>query len=321
MRNEEQLQALIRRDLDDSIELPSRSEWRPSRVARAGQTNWKLAVVIGAAIIIFVLAVAAPLLAGIEQRRTPAESPSPTQSVATPSATPRAAEFSGTVTSAVTGLPIAGATIWLFYDEPECCHIYESAREWITDAGGHFKAVALNGRYKLMVNVALSHVVNSPLVITHTLAYAPRYWGDTGDYKSARLLEISGVDITRLDVSLVLGHSISGRVTGSTYGSPLPTIIAVAAGGSGSCCTWVQVSANDIDGTYRIAVADGVYRIRFRGPPTRPVASYIPEIGAVMPEYPYQWWDGAQDFAGARDIVVKDSDVTGIDAVLPNPNY
>lgn len=329
MADGRELRDLFERDLR-RIALPPEQEWFPTgpaaaaRIARGERHSWKLALLAVAALVVFGILVAGPLLAGRQERLTPAATPT-----ATPAATLGVGSISGTVRSAATGLPIRGAIIGIVYDDPVCCRgTNRGTTDVLTDEAGRYRQLVFNGRYKIEAFVALSpfylNLPQSPYLPVgaspaDAIAYAPRWFGDTSDFQNARVVEVTaGGDIAGVDVALVIGHSISGYVT-SSRGAGISLAIQVFAGGSSQCC--VQITMAGVpDGHYAIAVPNGVYRIRFRGPPTGP--------GPDDPQYHYQWWRGADEpvgsrgaqqqyFATATDIVVQDADVTGIDAVIP----
>jgi hypothetical protein len=337
------LQNMLREDLDGAIELPPREEWRPNRARSDRRGRWQFTLAVAAGLLLVALAVVAGQLAirNDQQRQVPANPPTPT---------PEVGSVQVTIKSASTGLPIRGAVISAYYDEPSCCHFYPrlgmEASPFPTrglpmsDDAGTYAMILANGRYKLYIWVPLSIRPGDPVqqglgptaqgVHQGMAAYAPQWWGGF-DFHSARVLEVVGKDIPGIDISLSPGHVISGLIT-TRRGTRVPTTIEVFAGASALCCAWVDagyssftneddtclrnpfqfgttqpgVPCRDTKGEYRIAVANGVYRLRVANPASTPAEPL-----------PFMWWSSAQDFDHARDIVVQDADVTGVDIVLP----
>jgi hypothetical protein len=350
---------MLREDLDKAIALPPRAEWRPSRSRSEGRGRWRFVIAIAAVLLLVVVVVAGQLATRTDQQRqAPASTPVPT---------PAAATVHLTIKSATTGLPIRGAVVSVYYDEPNCCHFYPRVgmeSMWpnrglfMSDDAGAYSMFLINGRYKLYVWVPLSIRPGDPAsdqqqaqlagvppqglsqgvywargVKQGMTAYAPQWWGGS-DYQSARVIELTGRDIDGIAVTLSPGHVISGLIT-NLRGKRLGTIVDVFAGGGAPCCTWVDAAASsftneddtclrypvqlgatqpgvpcrDTTGEYRIAVANGVYRVRVADP-----------AGTQADPLPFRWWSDAQDFDHARDIVVQDADVTGVNIVIPRDN-
>ena len=321
MRNQG-LEHILRKDLDGAIELPPREEWRPSRARVSWRPGWQLALVAVGGILLLALVITAQLGVREQQRQVPA---------APPSVAPTAL-VNLTIKSATTGLPIYGAVVNVYYDEA-CCHfvprkgldrepIWWSRELQMSDDAGTYRMVLANFRYKLYVWVPLS--VRGGDGRPNTVAYAPQWWGGS-DFQNARVLEVAGTDIG-IDVTLSPGHAISGVVT-NRRGTRIGAVIDVYAGGTAPCCSWVDTAAAfitnedancqrfapqpggscvDRTGEYRIAVANGIYRVRVQSPSMGPLDEFV-----------FKWWQEAADFGGATDIVVQDADVTGIDMVLP----
>jgi hypothetical protein len=162
-------------------------------------------------------------------------------------------------------------------------------------------------------------------------AYAPQWLGGGTDYQAARVIEIAGKDMSGTEINMAQGHVISGTIS-NLRGKGVATIVDVFAGDGAQCCMWVNAAASqftneddtclkfpvqygatqpgvpcpDTTGKYRIAVANGVYRLRVTDPASTPADPR-----------PFRWWSDAQDFDHGRDIVVQDADVTGVDILVP----
>ena len=343
MRNQG-LQHMLRHDLDTAIALPPRGDWRPSRSRSEGRGRWPFIVAV-AAILLVVLVVVAGQLAtrSDQQRQAPASPPVPT---------PAAGTVHFTIKSATTGLPIRGAVVSVYYDEPSCCKFYPRLDMESTfpnrglpmsDDAGAYSIFLGNGRYKLYIWVPLSIRPGDPApqgtataVAFHPVmtAYAPQWLGGA-DYQTARVLEVAGKDMPGIDISMSPGHVISGLIT-NLRGRRVAMTVDVFAGGGAQCCTWVDagyssftneddtclrfpfqfgttqpgVPCRDTTGEYRIAVANGVYRVRASTANSALAQSALAQVDPG-------WWSDAKDFDHARDIVVQDADVTGVDIVIP----
>lgn len=346
------LQNILREDLDQAIELPPREEWRPVRAHSDTRDRWRFTLALAASLLLFALVIAAGQFAirNEQQRRIPAAPPVLTADVGI---------VQITIKSAATGLPIGGAVISAYYDEPSCCHFYPrpgmealfpSRGLPMSDDTGAYSMTLANGHYKLYIWVPLSIRPGDPAGQGQGLppqgltqgeywargthqnmnAYAPQWWGGS-DFQRARVLDVTGKDIAGIEIRLEPGHVISGTVT-NLRGKRSATQIEVFAGGAALCCTWVDAGyssfTNEDDtclrypiqlgttqpgvpcrntvGEYRIAVANGVYRLRIANPASTPADPL-----------PFMWYSNADDFGHARDIVVQDADVTGVDIVIP----
>ena len=337
MRNQG-LQHMLREDLDAAIALPPRDEWRPSRTRPERGGHWRFALAVAAALLLVVVVVIAGQLATRtdQQRQVPATPPAPT---------PAAGTVQLTVTSATTGQPIRGAVVSAYYDEPTCCRFYPRLgmeSTWpnrglvVSDNAGAYSMTLANGRYKLYIWVPLSIRPGDPnpqgtaaQAAFHPVmtAYAPQWLGGT-DYQSARVIEMAGKDIPAVEVRLSPGHVISGVIT-NRGGKRVAMTVDVFAGGAAACCTWVDAGYSQFTseddtctrfpqpgttngcrntiGEYRIAVGNGVYRVRASTDNTAE-ANASPASA---------WWADAQDFDHARDVVVQDADVRGSEIVIP----
>jgi hypothetical protein len=329
---------MLRKDLDAAIALPPRDEWRPSRARADARTQHRFLLAVAAGVLlIVVLFIAGQLATRSDQQRLPPASP--------PAPTPAAGVVQLTIKSATTGLPIHGAVVSAYYDEPNCCHFYPRLgmnATWpdrglvVSDSAGAYSMTLANGRYKLYIWVPLSIRPGDPApqgtaaqAAFHpvTTAYAPQWLGGA-DYRSARVVDVTGKDLPAIEAQMSPGHVISGVIT-NRGGKRVAMTVDVFAGGSAECCTWVDAGysqfTNEDDacvrfpqpgtqnpcrntiGEYRIAVANGVYKVR---------ASTANTAEAnVSPAQ--AWWTDAQDFDRAKDVVVRDADVSGVDIVVP----
>lgn len=132
---------------------------------------------------------------------------------------------------------------------------------------------------------------------------AAEYWKDTYDWNAATLITVTeGQTATDVDVSLAgLGY-ISGTVTRSVGEEPLSAAVAFYAAGSGVDVFFVDTNP---DGTFRVPVVAGTYRVLF----------HSNERG-LMEEY----WKDAFLWENATLLTVAPGEeIVGIDAALGKP--
>lgn len=132
---------------------------------------------------------------------------------------------------------------------------------------------------------------------------AAEYWKDTYDWNAATLITVTeGQTATDVDASLAgLGY-ISGTVTRSVGEEPLSAAVAFYAAGSGVDVFFVDTNP---DGTFRVPVVAGTYRVLF----------HSNERG-LMEEY----WKDAFLWENATLLTVAPGEeIVGIDAALGKP--
>jgi len=124
------------------------------------------------------------------------------------------------------------------------------------------------------------------------------YWEGAYEWDTAKYVAVVEKEtVTGIDASLVVAGYISGTVTGGVDGQPLSAM--VIAYGVDESHDMPSVNT-DFDGSYRVAVAPGTYKVRFlsRG---------------LVEEY----WEDAADWDAAKTITVTArQEVVGVDATL-----
>ncbi|MFJ2534398.1 MSCRAMM family protein [Microbacterium maritypicum] len=131
----------------------------------------------------------------------------------------------------------------------------------------------------------------------------PEYWKDAYGWDAATLITVTEPQgITDIDASLAEVGYISGTVTRSASDEPLSASVAFYAAGTGLDVFFVDTNS---DGTFRIPVVAGTYRVLF----------HSNERG-IMEEY----WKDAFLWENATLLTVAPGEeVAGIDAALGKP--
>jgi hypothetical protein len=130
--------------------------------------------------------------------------------------------------------------------------------------------------------------------------YLSDWLKDPVDPSIARLVSVAApADTGGIDMTLARGGAISGRVTDSLTGAPLPYISVQATDGNGSNGSYFTGS----DGTYTInGLPSGSYKVQFMG---------------GWDNYLNRWYRDSADAAGAAAVVVTVPETTGgIDGTL-----
>ncbi|MDF2506811.1 MAG: hypothetical protein K0Q52_670 [Microbacterium sp.] len=132
---------------------------------------------------------------------------------------------------------------------------------------------------------------------------AAEYWKDTYDWNAATLITVTELQtIADVDASLAGIGYISGTVTRSVGDEPLSAAVAFYAAGSGVDVFFVDTNP---DGTFRVPVVAGTYRVLF----------HSNERG-LMEEY----WKDAFLWENATLLTVAPGEeIVGIDAALGKP--
>lgn len=114
---------------------------------------------------------------------------------------------------------------------------------------------------------------------------------------------VSGINATISSETPQTGPAISGKATVSTSGEAAVGVNVTAWRWNGDFSEWVPVrqTTTGPDGTYRLYVPEGTYRVGFRHSEGR---------------YQEVYFDGARSVQDADDIVVPGDGVADIDAVL-----
>ena len=127
--------------------------------------------------------------------------------------------------------------------------------------------------------------------------------GLTIDESQATLVDVGSSDTGGIDASLIAGHQIKGTVTG-TAGVPLNNVVVEAYND-----LYDGFAATAADGTYSLAVPDGVYTVDFADPGYVYYGSYYSSSGLTLDE----------NFA--TPVTVDSGDTSGIDIQLGTGYY
>lgn len=171
-------------------------------------------------------------------------------------------------------------------DAQACAGPTETPAEWIcarTDAQGRYVVVVPDGDYQVF------------FVPPEDTRLIPRWWRNGDQVLAAETLTVQS-DLTGIDVSVVEGHLIHGRLT-STSGKPVEhTLVCVDTRfPTGRVCR-----PTNENGDYSVAVRTGSFQLQFRTSPASGV------VGA--------WYGGDADPRSAR-LVFVGGDVR-VDATL-----
>lgn len=125
------------------------------------------------------------------------------------------------------------------------------------------------------------------------------YYNDKPDFGSADLLAVGVAELSGIDAALERGIRLSGRVR-DTSGNGIPGVSVNVQ--TEACCAFVVGTGTTFDGTYRLAVRPGRYKVGF----------FPQSSSGFLSEY-----YNNKPHSGVADIVVVGATpVTGIDATL-----
>jgi hypothetical protein len=153
---------------------------------------------------------------------------------------------------------------------------------------GHYTVTVATGDYRL-------HFLVAP-------PWASQWWNKRSSHDAAEDV-IVAKDVTDVSVMVHTGRVVSGRVTLSS--KPTERVLAFATlPSTRMCCEFVGNAFTRADGTFRMALPDGTYRIGF---------AFTDRNGHLFAN----WWpDGSLDMAKAGPVLV-DRDRTDIDYDVP----
>jgi protocatechuate 3,4-dioxygenase beta subunit len=203
--------------------------------------------------------------------------------------------ISGTITDAVTGLPLPDVNV----------QVWEVGGWWLrglviqTDAQGQYSTAGpglIPGLYR--VRTANDHYVNewfdNVICQTH-----PEGTGAT-------VVDISTADATHVDFALGRGYKISGTITDAATGLPLPNVNVQVADTSGN---WLGGGGTQTDGQGQYSfggMIPGLYKLQ---------AAWTDQ------SYILEWYDNVicqtdPEGTGAAEVDVRAADATDIDFAL-----
>ena len=192
----------------------------------------------------------------------------------------RAAEVTGRIVDSHTGEGIPQAVVRALPQEEG-----QPAAQDRTDRRGRYLLDLLRGGYRIRVEVPDSN-------------YLPRHFGGSGDPEGGDILHIPTFDsFIVLDLSLTMGGSLAGRVTGE--GESLPATVTVRAE----------------SGDHRVSTTtreDGSYLL-----PRLPPGEFLVSAGTREARYVAAYYPGASIPEEARPVAVeRHQEITGVDFVL-----
>lgn len=192
----------------------------------------------------------------------------------------QAAEVSGRVTDSHTGEGIPQAVVRALAQDQG-----QPSVQALTDRRGRYLLDLLRGRYRIQVEVPHSN-------------YLPRQYGGSGDAEGGDVLHIPTFDsFIVLDLSLTMGGSVAGRVSGGGE-APLAQVTVRAE----SADHRVSTSTGE-DGSYLLS----------RLPP----GEFLLSAGTRDQRYVSAYYPGASNREDARPVAVEQRrELSGIDFVL-----
>jgi hypothetical protein len=190
-----------------------------------------------------------------------------------------------------TGAPVRSAIVEVWVeDEGEGAFVPEDFEAY-TDRNGRYRLVLDPGTYRL--GIAADD------------RYVSEYYNDASRLRDATSVVVTDTAVGLDTVELELRPTVRGTLL-SAAGGPVPYgyVLAYADDPDEG---WTPAHFVDVadDGSFALPVDPGTYRIGF---------------GDEDDDYREEFWDDSPSISGAKDVVVGDRGVTGIDAVLtPRP--
>ena len=188
----------------------------------------------------------------------------------------------GTVTSGITGAPLAGIGVSAL--GPNSMLIYGGAGDAFeieatttTDATGRYRLTVRSGTFAIYTRGPQDA--------------QQRFWSDDPAVFKVTPLTVDR-DVAGIDIVVVPVTQISGQVrSGPSFGDGVEgaRVAAYLAGGT-ACCRTVGEATTGYGGTFVMYVPPGTYRLVFDPPAASPYAA--------------QWWSKAAGFATASDVIV-----------------
>lgn len=281
MAESRDLRDLFERDLRQ-IAVPPESEWFATTPKERAMPRWLMVTTAVAAII------AALVLGSYLYSRQPTK----------PATGPTGLyDVSGTVTDARTGIGVKDVRVYFAPVGGTCCTYLDPIFSALTDAAGHYRVPVGRGSYRVLFVAPLTGEQNLCLYSVPCAAdrdplspvpYETLWWPSGVGMAQADYVV---VDQSRdgIDAPLRVGHEIVGSFTFG--GNPARAFIQVTRATQGDLVT---LGFTNEDGTFRVAVPDGVYRVDFLAFDPGP-------FGGAWPS----------------DIVVQGANVVGIDRGEP----
>ena len=185
------------------------------------------------------------------------------------------------------GLQSAGVNAQTCTSSGSCTYVAGTG----TAADGTYRLVVPNGAYKIYI----SPPFGSP--------YIGEWYQNATSSIDALTVTVAGADQALGDVILAQGFAVTGRVS-SNAADPTATGIPGANVSAQICspgCTWMAGASTAADGTYRLIVGAGTYKIHVNAP--------------TGTDYLSEWYQDATTTTAALDVTVS-ADRTLDDVIL-----
>lgn len=150
----------------------------------------------------------------------------------------RGANVSGTVTDAVTSIPIAGARV----------------SAYANDAVVAIATTDANGRYRVLLPPSIYRIVTFDPNGVYATAYAP----NAESFDTSTPFVLSAGNAQTVDAQLVRAGRLAGHISDATTAAGLASITVAAFNGDG---TMRGFTTTDAAGVYALAVPPGSYRV------------------------------------------------------------
>ena len=188
--------------------------------------------------------------------------------------------------------PVADAFVNVQLSGGACC----ANTAWVTNTDA-------SGVYHVAVPGGASYIVQAnPQNATDSLLwqwYNATLLG-TRDFSLAIAIPVAAADVGSYDLVLQQGYRISGTVTGA--GAPLRAVQVSAQDAVQPCCTWVNGTQTQADGSYVLIAPAGSFKVFF---------------DATALGHGTQYYNGAALFGSATTVTVGPGGASGVNATLP----
>lgn len=131
--------------------------------------------------------------------------------------------------------------------------------------------------------------------------YQTVYFDGAQTVDAATDVVVGNVDVGDINADMGVNYPVTGRVTVDGVNMPAVTVTAWQRPDPSASWTAVKFTTTGDDGTYRLYLPDGTYRIEFR---------------TWQGRFPTQYYDGASTLDAATDVVLAGAEVPGVDATI-----
>ncbi len=196
----------------------------------------------------------------------------------------------GRVTDALNGEGIGGAIV--FASVVPCCE-------------GFFAQTTSDGSYVTAVRQNISLRVQFVAPFASPIPYVTQWFNGQTSFGVADPVNVTTVDVERIDAALERGVFLRGRVTEAGTGNPIAQANVMVSPAGSPCCNNNSFASTDARGDYAVVVRRNVSVI----------VAFTAPFGTLIPYLP-QWYNGKPTFVTADAVPVVSSDVLGINAAL-----